>query len=320
MNTGPDNAILAKRLGDACGNRRIKLPTSVAFTLQDASVRMCLAASGVMANMQSDASAFEGWALALKRWLPDIARVELAWLSDTPPASSHYQRFLFRVGQFATIFPSWFSIAAANAHELQELKTNGDGPYHVTAPKGARVTREKYTCGTIAQAMASEHPLECYIKDNPAPLMGLLGMDTLDRQYPVGLFDGAVKRDNKLFPTGHSAIDLWGVSGTDLVLFELKAAGNIPIGALSELFFYSYLIEGIQKKRFTLERPDDRITSTQAVRAYVLAPAWHPLIDDELLRRINDGFRRHQRRIRFGLVRITPAQPQPFVLAMRACD
>ena len=322
MIIGSDNGTLAKRLRAACTTRpnSIKLPRSITFTVRDTTVQMSLAASCVEANMQDNSSSFEGWALALKRWLPDIEQVELAWTSGGSERDPHYQRFLFRVSQFASIFPSWFVIAPQNRDELHKLRTNGAGPYIVTSPKKERNTPQRDECDCIDQALRTEHVLECFIKDHPEQLSELLGLANLDRQYPVGVFDGPVKCDNEIFPRGHSAIDLWGVHEAEFVLFELKTSGNIPVGILSELFFYSYIIEGLQQRRFELQEPDERIASTLAVRAYILAPEWHPLIDEGLLRLANDGFRASGRRIRFGAVRIVPDGPQAYKLELPPCD
>jgi hypothetical protein len=65
--------------------------------------------------MQTDASAFEGWALVLMRWA-DVKKITISWQDprafiqsdskETHARSGHYNRFLFRVDRFSEIFKS----------------------------------------------------------------------------------------------------------------------------------------------------------------------------------------------------------------------
>lgn len=324
MTTVNDNAKLAKNLKDSYTRetgktRNIKLPQAIQFTIHGTTVRMRLDSACVEANMQDDPSAFEGWSLALKRWLPnEVAQVELSWAFEGNAADPHYQRFLFRAQQFRLIFPAWFSVASANACEMATLKTGTAGPYIVSAAKQERETLMEHRCACMAEALGNEHKLECFIKDNPKPLMAILGLSQLDRQYPVGIFAGSVGKGNEVFPRGHSAIDLWGTSKTDLFLFELKAEGNVSMGIMSELFFYSYVVEGIQQGRYNHKTADVRITSTNAVRAYILAPDWHPLIDEKLLSMVNAAFSRSGQCIGFGAVKIVPEEVEKYRVVARA--
>jgi hypothetical protein len=320
---GDDNATLAKKLRKACPKPNlIKLPGSIKFTIDGSTVRMHLAPSCVEANMQDNSSSFEGWALALTRWLPEVSQIELSWTFNGNDHAPHYQRFLFRAQQFRSVFSLSFSIASPQDELIKRtLRTEAVGPYFVTAPKKERITGPNEKCANIADAWNDEKKLECYIKDNPTHLPNVFGIIKLDRQYPVGLFDGDVKKGREIFPRGHSAIDLWGVNkAEELFLFELKANGNTRIGILSELFFYSYVMERIQQKKYNLQEADGRITSSKTVRAYILAPQWHPLIDKELLRMINDAFRRSARHIRFGIVRIVREESPACKLELQACD
>jgi len=103
MSTDLGNAELATRLQAACApeSRNIKLPQSIKFTSTGNTLSMYLSADCVKANMQDNAATFEGWALALKRWL-GFNSVVLNWtskdadISKNADASLHYQRFLYR--------------------------------------------------------------------------------------------------------------------------------------------------------------------------------------------------------------------------------
>lgn len=324
-----DNQRLAKRLREAYSKstkmpNNIRLPSSIIFSEKDNVVRMHLKPECVMANMQANSSSFEGWALALKRWL-EVDAVEMSWNFADDVGHHHYQRLLFRAKQFCSIFP-WFSVSPENQSDLLGLKTEASGPFQVTLSKVDRKTNDRSKRTSISDAMDNEQSLECFIKDSkPNPLMDLLGISKLDRQFPVGLFNGSVKKGNEIFPRGHSAIDLWGVTNQDLFLFELKADENCPIGILTELFFYSYIMEGIRKGAFKLQETDmifdlspSTVLVTKKIHAYVLAPKWHPLIDDELLQMINTAFRNKDRNIRFGAVKIVPKDPQVYQLKLHA--
>ena len=321
MTTELDNAKLAQKLRDARSDipNKIKLPGSIKFTIDGAMVRMHLKETCVQANMQDNSSSFEGWALALKRWLPEFTNIEMNWDFCSDAHDPHYQRFLFRAKQFSSLFP-WFSISPAIKNELNKLRTAEPQEHYITAPKKIR-PRGIEDADTLPGVLLNEHKLECLIKEQAKPLSDLFGITQMDRQYPVGVFDGAVKKGKEIFPRGHSAIDLWGTGKTnELFIFELKAAKNIPIGILSELFFYSFIVEGIQQGHFKLQKPNGLITSTKKVRAYILAPHWHPLIDNKLLQMANDAFKANGRPIRFGAVRIVPKDPRLYMLEMQACD
>lgn len=320
---------LAKKLRKAGPKPNlIKLPGAITFTIKDATVRLHLTSSCVEANMQDNASSFEGWALALMRWLPDeVSSIELSWDFSGRDCAPHYQRFLFRVQQFDSLFP-WFSIASSQEKdELLKLRTDAGGRYVVTTPKKDRETPLKDACEQIGDARRRELKLECFIRDHPEELAQLLGITQLDRQFPVGVFAGSVSKANEIFPRGHSAIDLLGVNHTELFLFELKADNNTRIGILTELFFYSYVMERTHLKLFEFQQgcfkfkiPKEDIASQKAIRAYILAPKWHSLIDVNLLQMANDAFRTANRQIRFGAITIAPEEAPAYKLKLKACD
>ena len=58
------------------------------------------------------------------------------------------------------------------------------------------------------------------------------------RQLPIGLFEGDPTAAGRWTPAGKSQVDFWALSrdfGT-VHLFELKAAGNAPLGMPQEAF------------------------------------------------------------------------------------
>lgn len=116
MTATNSNAVLAKQLRDAyntAGRRAINLPESIKCTRDNRTMRIYLDSSCLVKNMQTDSSCFEGWALALKRWLPkDVDLVELSWEIPDNVSDPHYQRFLYRLKRFQSLFVDWFKIAS----------------------------------------------------------------------------------------------------------------------------------------------------------------------------------------------------------------
>jgi hypothetical protein len=159
------------------------------------------------------------------------------------------------------------------------------------------------------------------VVENQKALCALLHIDKLDRQLPVGVFKDRVSRDpgHRVFTGGHSTIDIWGVDkmAKRLFLFELKKDGNEKLGILSELFFYAYVMADVQAGRFTFQKPNTDIAQTESIEAFILAPLWHPLIDDKLLAMVNQAFSRNSLRIRFGAVKIE-RKPEIFTVVVGA--
>jgi len=93
--------------------------------------------------------------------------------------------------------------------------------------------------------------------------MNAHNLKLLDRQFPVGVFDGIPTKASAIFTGGKSAIDLVGIGhDSSFWLFELKAEKNIKVGALSELFFYSMVVRDVLLRRFGFDdrKPDSRAT------------------------------------------------------------
>lgn len=96
-----------------------KLPTRILFETADDFLYLKLGGRGVVANMQTDESAFEGWAIMLKSALPNIQKVVLDWENPVFNADkktaqqAHYNRFIMRVSNFKQAY-SWFKIGRAH--------------------------------------------------------------------------------------------------------------------------------------------------------------------------------------------------------------
>jgi hypothetical protein len=260
--------------------------------------------------MQENQASFEGWALAIKRWLPkEISNIELSWEQFSDVSDPHYQRFLYRIKNFQSLFNNWFKISPKNAQEIGKLKTEEEGrAFYLNVPSKPRSSKLSDQTTSLDSAMKTEHKLECFIVEHQKTLCDLLEIDKVDRQLPVGVFRDRVssKSEHGVFTCGHSAIDIWGInkSSKNLYLFELKKTRNQSIGILSELFFYSYVMLDVQIGRFKFQTPNTEIEPTKFIKAYILAPKWHPLIDKSVLAMVNNAFEKSQQKIQFGAIKI----------------
>jgi hypothetical protein len=240
---------------------------------------------GLLANMQSDAAAFEGWALALLCHC-QVQRVQI----DIDPAAKqdgpHYQRFLYRLKRFADLFPD--RVISAFLPEPKAL-TKGKRVWNQSNDRlEAPETRSRERMLAASRDGRSESDLELALEVSKA-FKARFQLDKVMRQWPVGLFDGRVTSGNRIFTGGKSGIDLIGIRAGTLVLFELKKRGNEKVGAVSELFFYASVMRDsigasaifefkFQKAQKNCAIAPEDIVSCSRISAVLLAPRFHPLI------------------------------------------
>ena len=269
--------------------RKFKLPSIIDFTITDHTVEMHIPKDTIAKNMQDDSAAFEGWALVIKRW-GNADKVVLSWDRHNSVIDGHYQRFLFRVKNFLMDFGSWFSISPDSQIYLEELRIKDAGTYFLNSP--ARNRKESESQRTESKYEIKFTSKEFWRKD----LKNASDAEFLNRQLPVGVFEGDIKKDNSIFTGGKSAIDIWGINHDELLLFELKAEKNNKIGIISELYFYSCIMRCVQKGRFKHKKSDtdtdtdtdlDLIVNSKKIKAYFLAPRLHPLIDQPVMDELN---------------------------------
>jgi hypothetical protein len=263
-------------------------------------------------NMQDDSAAFEGWSLCLKACLnEEVRECCLRWnqpaeLDDAKKL--HYQRFLYRVKRFDSIFGvsngGWFCIDNESEEFMADLKIKDNNTYYLNSPSTSDEERKNNETKNI------ESRLENEILDQQNNLKDLQQYcpAKLQRQLPVGLFHDKVKEKNAIFPIKHSAIDLWGTYGDDLYILELKAEGNCKVGSLSELFFYTMVLRDEQSGIFFRKsnRGDEKptkgqlISNTKQIKAYILAPELHPFITMKVFNLLNEKMR--NQKIEFGYI------------------
>jgi hypothetical protein len=292
------------KLKKSTGIKSLKLPAHIKVEEVGGLVSLILDAKedktpqGVVANMQQDASAFEGWATCMKAAVPEW-NFQLDWIVPQNTANGHYQRFLYRVSHFQKYYGDWFSIANARKIDLDALQIKENVKYALNAPTNSD-----------NRINDSDHSAENFIENKiitnqPCELRGIFNITTLRRQLPVGVFCKSVNRENAIFTHGKSAVDIWGIAENDLVIFELKAPGNAKIGVISEIFFYAMVMKDEQDGKFIREHSwGEEIRSTTLLKAMVLAENLHPLIGQRVFEILTNPF---NGRIQFGYIK-TPVE------------
>lgn len=282
------------------GTGKIALPETLELKEDSGVVSVSLTASSVIKNMQEDAAAFEGWILGIKA-IMDGWKFCLHWKAPEDVASRHYQRFLYRVDRFNSFFggkDGWFSFGDECSLGPLKIK-HGDIRYQLNCPAPGSRTNESMS--------SAENLLEnTIVKDRQSPLKKMFAIDKLERQLPMGVFDGEVSKQNAIFTGGKSAVDIWGISpDKTTIIFELKAGGNEKVGVISELFFYAMVLADEQKQKFYREGwAGEAIRETRTLKAMILAPKIHPLISRgvfDLLNAPRKGI------VEFGYVEMTPS-------------
>jgi hypothetical protein len=287
-------------------------------------VTITLKKKGLHANMQTDAAAFEAWALTLLCHC-EVKTIAIT-LEENPEKldgqtrqEPHFQRFLYRLKRFTEIFPGRI-VADQALLDLSCVSGIGPGLLYLNQPANHRGLADDEHDQRLRVFLSdsgdhSESDLEMALEISPA-FRKALTLEKVMRQWPVGLFGERVAHGNRIFTGGKSAIDLIGIRNDELVLVELKKDGNRKVGAISELFFYSSLMRDALGGVFKFEeRPSKRncavstgdIKRCSSICAVLLAPAMHPLIENpKIISVLNSALVRHWPKfpIKFDMVHI----------------
>jgi hypothetical protein len=300
--------IRKQHLKETAQKRGITMPRDIEMVLDEKGVvTMTMTRAGVVGNMQSNSSCFEGWSLALKRWIPECTGVLLHWQDPEPMTeneSGHYQRFLFRVISFKENV-RWFEVSKPCIAQLDSSILKTDLPLVLNEPTAPR--RKEIPAGDLKEL--TENQLELRIVSDGkmcSELCTLTNATEIDNQLPVGLFKHSVTKANLVFTGGKSAVDIWGMNSKTQIakLFELKKAGAIPIGIITELLFYSFILRLAQVGRVSLNH---ELKDTNSIEGYLIAPDFHPLIDSQLVALLNEEFKIHGVTISIGMIGIEPS-------------
>ena len=238
-------------------------------------VIMTLSSKSLIDNMQTDAAAFESWALVIRaafceKGFPVSVRIDGEKPNGLKKSEQkHYNRFLYRLSKFTEIF-SW-AYTEDFKNEIEEFcLTHTDMVINVprsdakiSAAKG-EATMERNFC-----------------KDNESLF------DCIDHQLPVRIFDRDIMEENAI--TARGFIDSWAIKNDTAYVFELKLEENRKVGAISELMFYVNIIHDILIHRITIPdtseyRSFDKLKEyydsykCKKIKGRIIAKKYHPLI------------------------------------------
>ena len=314
-------------------NKEIDVPSAIIFSLDTANLKLTLDLSteSLTSNMQEDASAIEGWVLVivglLKESNVDIKNIEIKTnvrideINDYIHNESgdngrlHLNRLFYRLTKFYEQYKSIFNITITNlpVGMFSYYETDGRLRYKdmsefnlcVNAPDSESTAQIKHANFDEM----SETEVELSFVKAPKILFNKMKSvfgktyDVIDRQLPVGLFDG-VKSDETYITTGKkSAIDLWALSETkdQIVICELKKKSkenyNQKVGIISELYFYVNVMHDVfvnksiaQTKKMKSVRSYSELLNNKSISnidGVFLVDKLHPLITNEVIKLLN---------------------------------
>lgn len=280
------NQEIVCKLRQISQNTNVNLPKSIDFEVLDGILRINLSDKGVCANMQSNESAFEGWALCLKAWLPDLIEKVLIYWNPTTQKSDllHYERFKYRVWKFIRTY-DW-----AENGSLFNMDYYGENLKNWVI---------NFPCDEAdKEAQGDEAILERdYIANQKR------NYDVIDQQLPVGVFNSVVSKASCVMPRGKSQIDIWALRGDTLHVFELKKPDNIMVGIISELMYYVNIMNDIKNRRikypsnakeceyrnFDVLYNSLNSNKIHFIKGHFLAAKLHPLISPAVITLLNDS-------------------------------
>ena len=255
---------------------------------------------GLITNMQFDEAAFDSWAIALKYYLKEyIKTVTIDWerdFSNDVDGILHYNRFVYRLAKFVQTY-SW----ARSAKPIPAIPTM----LYCNIGTTEAADIDKFSPG-------KEGWFECkYVMDHSKEY------DVMNHQFPVGVFHDKVSRTTHYTTGGKSAIDIWAIKNDCLSIFELKKPDNYGLGIISELMFYTNILDDILSHRIIYEEKNVKNAVNNDIRGFqkfyevyengtinkiesiFLADKLHPLLSNELIDFINNSPRWKYKNISF---------------------
>lgn len=216
----------------------LRFPESTDFMLKGNILYINLKKSVVLNNMQTNGSAFEGWAICIMSYLDCIKRVVLDWEfpiyneKNKNIKEKHYNRFLLRVLWCIENY-KWFSVDISKEEELKHFR-NSHKSLVVNYPKSK--SKDKGHCDESDKIRKREAVLETKVYNK----LNESGNGYANHQLPVGLFDSIVQETSACTPSKASQIDIWQICDKNTFrVYELKIPENSTVGIISELMFYA---------------------------------------------------------------------------------
>lgn len=214
----------------------LKLPKHLGLSSEKGTLFITLTENGLLGNMQTDASAFEGWAFAIKSICPEIAKkIVIQWKSPEK-GNLHYNRFLYRAIRFEESYEDV---------EIKPLDDKSRDELEAIKSELKEWVINYPASDALSYAQKGEAQLERAILRHFSDDLQL----TSGNQLPVGLFfkEKKATRENARTPHNGSQIDLWTLKDDTFTVYELKKDDNKMVGIISELMFYVNVIKDINQ-------------------------------------------------------------------------
>ena len=237
------NDLLKKALKEFRLNNEFQLRTPKSMSLEltenaELSISILPENKGILKNMQCNASAFESWAICLKSILGDqLKKVIIHW--DTPEFENdnqklHYNRFLYRAIKFEQNY-KWTTLQGPKK-DLEDFKNELSKKIIIGWPN--------------SEAKESPQQNEAKLeKEKLTELQKKYGENQAGQQLPTGLFQGSISNKTAIVPHMKSQIDLWAISNKSLYIYELKIDSAKTIGIISELMYYTNVMNDLKNHR-----------------------------------------------------------------------
>jgi|GEM_PF-245332 len=301
-----ENGVLAP-VRQYLGHARIRVPSGVRwrFRSDEASDAIVVALDhrDLGRNMQQNVAAAPSFAVCLAYWLTQATarpcRVEVHIAGDPPKPPTfgrgerrkkpttrwlHWQRSQLLLHIYSEVLGDRFSVVPRCAWSWP------------TEPRLNHALGDRAIVASQRHSADSEHHLEVAITRSgefAAQFASIAGeIDPLERQLPLGLFDGEISAATAWTPGGGSQADLWTTSRDGAVahIFELKVARNRLVGIVPELICYAWLLRHVAAPIGTHGRIEGegvalgRIAGTERLDGWLLAKDLHPLVFSRRLR------------------------------------
>ena len=224
-------------MSKSASNNRLQFPEAMNIESNNGILSITMTTKGLQENMQENPSAFEGWAIAIKAIMPELAEeVVIKWQSEgieQGPSYNHYRRFLYRVNRFKDSY-KW---ALYKPLDDKAQKDINDISYEISSWVLNYPDSESQK-----EASKAEATLERQLKTNLSK-----HLKHVDHQLPMGLFHSYKSSATERTPRQGSQIDLWSISEDTFTVYELKNDDNRKVGIISELMFYVNVIKDLSE-------------------------------------------------------------------------
>lgn len=224
-------------------NKRLQFPEALDIESNDGILSITMTTKGLQENMQENPSAFEGWAIAIKAIIPELAEeVVIKWKGtglEQGTAYNHYRRFLYRVLRFKDSY-NWASYNALDDKARKDITeiSSEISNWVVNYPDSESQKEASKAEATI------ERQLKTHLSKH---------LKYVDHQLPMGLFHSYKSAANERTPRQGSQIDLWSISEDTFTVFELKNDDNRKVGIISELMFYVNVVKDLSEGKLRFD-------------------------------------------------------------------